>query len=259
MYLNSIINNLVNVNQISSSHIETWKSATRLSLKDILSQGNITKMISWKLYISLLCQEKSILLSSLPVIHQFTTIFNAFEDFSLKSNSLLFSNEFCLDKFISLTLGLSIIKLCSRNTSIIATNYENIQKVIEVSNENLFTFFHTFQIFWNNAKVYDLIPFINSFLIKLTHLYGSSNLLLTILYDFIHNITFLEYPRFILLLNWLVENQIIEIKDSINEILIEDSPRMLIQLLNSLNINEKKVKNDSNLIWLAQVYYFKIY
>lgn len=241
--------------------INKWISAERLSLRDILRSGDGREMLSQKIYQSALCQVISIShsspLQSIPMCpwfyYKIRELISSYEQAINLEDPHLARNI-----SLSIILGLSLSRLTLRTHCISELDLCFTEIFPQLSKMEVINLLQLFDIIWNELRESNLILVFNFFLIKLLHLMIPHVSIIHIFRVVAPSISFIEYPRFILLLDWLLENNILTLTHSnLRSIIhIQQSPEMLQQILNNLNIYEgtmNGILHNEELVYLAQV------
>lgn len=173
-----------------------------------------------------------------------TTLFLEYSDYSL-SNSL------------SIILGLSISRLNLKLSSLSELNLPLAGTHPWMSERQVTHLLQIFDKTWDYLRGKNLVFVMNSFLIKLLQMISPSSAIIDILLAIAPQLSFILYPRFILLLDWLVENNILAIScfDISSTVSVQQSPNMLRQILAYTKIWEPSIPpfQKSELVNLAQV------
>lgn len=227
----------------SQCSTELWKSSQRLSLKDILHCGDGLEMLQERLFLAELCRISSLSLSSpLWRIQSWSSAFRQITKF-FNLMTQIFPNPSPSSRVMgglipSLLLGLSLLRLCLRTTSLADKDphlFQSLFPKLCIPSDNLLD---EFDQLWNHLKSHNLIFVFNSYLIELLYHQpcspSPSSILLEIMKSTISHISFVEYPRYLLLLDWLLEKKIFHLTTSPAHIQPHQSKDMLLQVLSLL-------------------------
>jgi hypothetical protein len=238
---------------------ERWKNSHRLSLKDLLTCGDGAQMLQWRLFVFALCQSaSSSCSSSLRSILYWSSAHRIITDLLHLMRTTLFTHftPQTMSICASFVLGLSLTRLCLRDSSI-ALNSPPLQTVFPNSSpEVLDSLIKEFDCAWDRLSALDLVFVTNSYLVQLLEFYSPNTSLLEVMRCTAPSLSFTEYPRYLLLLDWLLEKGILSLSQVTTDIQPRQSPAMLSELLSLLKINQThlpRATTHESLVPLAQV------
>jgi hypothetical protein len=243
---------------------EEWRTSKRLSLKDLLTCGDGAQMLQWRLYVAALCQSSTdSRSSSLRSISHWTSCHHQITNLLHLMGTSLFTqlNPQAMSVCASLVLGLSLTRLCLRGSPISehTLGFSTILFPSQVMGKIISEFDQT----WDRLRSLDLVFVANSYLMRLLQFYSPSIHLLEVMRCLTSSLSFTEYPRYLLLIDWLIENQILELSQPITEIQPRPSPEMLLELFDHLVIKtvhspSPSTQPQGGLVQLVQVSWIQI-